>query len=283
MPVRHTHILSIFAIAAAVHALAANPTIQISSAKQQFPWAKTVDITYTVTGVTNKEYVAIFEASYEGSIVGVVTNALDGTGRSATATQSYATQWVPTSTDQRSVAITPYLMKLETGYRMTRASNSWTTPSANSTPDISGDDVSVSYTLPFSFPFYGKQYTTIWINSNGTLNFGGSFNTWSPSASTLSNNVMIAVLWRDLKSGRMYITTNTNYVIFRWSSVYYSGGTAVNIEAKLYKTGKIVISFGSGNANGGMVGISSGTGDVVYDFPSSSLASAQDYVFEPTQ
>ena len=262
---------------------AANPTISISSAKQQFPWSGTVDIAYTVTGVTNKAYAAVFVAKYNNSIVGAVTNVIDGTGKSATATQSYATQWVPTSTDQRSVAITPYLMKLETGYRMTRASNSWTTPSANSTPDISGDDVSVSYTLPFSFPFYGKQYTTIWINSNGTLNFGGSFNTWSPSASTLSNNVMIAVLWRDLKSGRMYITTNTNYVIFRWSSVYYSGGTAVNIEAKLYKTGKIVISFGSGNANGGMVGISSGTGDVVYDFPSSSLASAQDYVFEPTQ
>ena len=94
---------------------AANPTISISSAKQQFPWSGTVDIAYTVTGVTNKAYAAVFVAKYNNSIVGAVTNVIDGTGKSATATQSYATQWVPTSTDQRSVVIKPIIMRANIG------------------------------------------------------------------------------------------------------------------------------------------------------------------------
>ena len=72
--------------------------------------------------------------------------------------------------------------------------------------------------------------------------------------------------------------------MIRWSSVYYSGGTAANLEATLYKSGKIVIALGSGNASGGLVGISSGAGSAVYDNKvGSSLASVQNYVFEPTQ
>ena len=41
------------------------------------------------------------------------------------------------------------------------------------TTGVSGDDVCVSYPLPFDFPFFGRAYNKVWVNSNGTLTFDG--------------------------------------------------------------------------------------------------------------
>lgn len=169
------------------------------------------------------------------------------------------------------------------GYYMTRQANSYSS-SSGSSAGVSGDDTCSSYTLPFTFIYYGKQYNTVWINSNGTLNFDGTFSTYSASAGSLSNRVMIAAMWKDLNtsSGGVYVNQpNSDCVRFRWSGVYYNTSSQVNFSVTLYRDGRIVISHGNGNANGGFVGVSSGVGDAVYQNVSSSLSYANDYVFGP--
>src|SRR5512132_98160 len=38
-----------------------------------------------------------------------------------------------------------------------------------------GDDDSEAVPLPFTFPFYGAAYRSVYVNSDGNLTFGGSF------------------------------------------------------------------------------------------------------------
>ncbi|MBR3222841.1 MAG: SUMF1/EgtB/PvdO family nonheme iron enzyme [Kiritimatiellae bacterium] len=147
-----------------------------------------------------------------------------------------------------------------------------------------GDDSCWTYTLPFAFTFYGKTYSTAYINSNGTIAFDGSFSGYSESLATLKTHPMIAVLWDDLKtsSGNVYVTATADAVTFRWSGVYYSGSTDVNFSATLCSDGTIRLSYGSGNVNGGLIGISPGDGAtalVSAASQSGSMANAVDVVF----
>jgi len=153
------------------------------------------------------------------------------------------------------------------------------------------DDNCWEYTLPFAFPFYGKAYSKAYVNSNGTLAFDASFSACNESLSELKKHVMIAAMWDDLKtsassSDNVYVTKTDDSVTFRWKGTYYSGGTAVNFSVTLSSDGSIRLAYGSGNASGGLVGISAGDG---VDFlvcscsQSGSLANAQDVVIEPVQ
>ena len=167
-------------------------------------------------------------------------------------------------------------------YAMERSDNSFASRGGTSISGTSGDDVCGSYALPFAFPFCGKTYTTVWVNSNGTLNFDGSFTTYSPSESTMRSHAMIAALWRDLRmSSGVYVSgLSGDSVQFQWSGSYYTGGT-VNVSATLYANGRIVIAYGSGNDSGGYVGVSDGAGFILYENVSASLSYARNYVFRP--
>jgi hypothetical protein len=62
------------------------------------------------------------------------------------------------------------------------------------------DDQSQSFTLPFTFRFYGTDYTSVNVSSNGFLNFGTGSNASSPVAipNAAAPNALVAGLWRDL-------------------------------------------------------------------------------------
>lgn len=163
-------------------------------------------------------------------------------------------------------------------YSMTRTANSF--ESVSGTSVVSGDDVCGQYSLPFSFPFFGNTYETVWINSNGTLNFDEYFSDYSVDETSFMNRPMIAAMWRDL-TGSVYVSQQTqDSVTFRWSGSYYSGST-INVSATLYADGRIVVKHGSGNASGGLVGVSDGNGTAIYENISSSLSSTDDFVFTP--
>ena len=152
---------------------------------------------------------------------------------------------------------------------------------------VSGDDNCLSYPLPFDFPFYGKSYNKVWVNSNGTINFGESYNGYAADEATLKTKAMIAVMWKDLRtgSGGVGVATDGNESItFFWNGAsYYSGGAAVNASVTIYSDGTILCSYGNGNASGGFVGISAGDG-VRYrnlGLNGSSLANYDDIRFVP--
>ena len=149
------------------------------------------------------------------------------------------------------------------------------------------DDECWELALPFAFPFYGSTYSTVWVNSNGTLTFDGYFTVLTPDSSVLSQHPMIAALWKDLdtRSGDIYVESSLESVTIRWNGTYYNS-TSVSFSATLYADGTIRLSYGDGTAQGGMIGVSSGNynnTDYILSAASESgsMNNVQDIVFTP--
>ena len=146
---------------------------------------------------------------------------------------------------------------------------------------ISGDDVlSAAVTLPFSFPFYGTNQTTLKACTNGHIQFGtGTSTAYSNAAipSTAVPNNAIYPFWDDMASGTgtgcagaavyYYNDTANNRFIVEWYNMRRSGcGTTNNytVEAILYPDGNIVFQYLTlvGTVNSATIGIENGTGTV---------------------
>ncbi len=128
------------------------------------------------------------------------------------------------------------------------------------------DDSSWQYALPFAFPYYGEEYTTVWICSNGFVNLSGPDNTWSNNQSGLISATRIAPLWDDLRTNfgdtDIYIQTLADRVIIRWDAVTYSGQQPCNFSCALFTDGTIRFEYGDGNQPlTPTVGISKGDGE----------------------
>ena len=173
------------------------------------------------------------------------------------------------------------------GYRESRSVESFSEV-GTAVEDWRKDDYCWELGLPFAFPFYGSTYSAVWVNSNGTLTFDGYFAAYTPDRDVLYQHPMIAALWRDLDmgSGYIYVASNsTESVTIRWSGIYYNS-TSVSFSATLYADGTIRLCYGDGNANGGMIGISSGNFNTPNCILSSasesgSMNNASDIVFSP--
>ena len=103
------------------------------------------------------------------------------------------------------------------------------------------DDSYSTYTLPFTFNFFGMPRTSILISASGAM----SFNTTNPSVTNYCVNTSytsptIAVFWEHFhpSTGGVYTQTfgvspNRRYVV-QWDSVVYSSGTTkVDVRAVL--------------------------------------------------
>ena len=148
------------------------------------------------------------------------------------------------------------------------------------------DDESWSLDLPFAFPFYGGTYTQCHVADNGTIAFDGPFSQWSVDQTVFLSHPMIAPMWADLFGSGMdvHVLETRERVVIRWKSNYYSNGPEVNFSATLYPDGRIVLSYGAGNSDGGFIGISAGDGEtqvVASKSQSGSMANAGDIVFAP--
>lgn len=178
--------------------------------------------------------------------------------------------------------VAPYTWSVApAGYTESRSANSFS--AVGTAKGWKDDDNCWSLTLPFAFPFYGSSYSTVWVNSNGTLTFDGSFGEYSPSTSKFYSKAMIAVLWRDLNtsSGDIYVQSSADAVTIRWSGIYYNS-TAISFSATLHSDGTIRLRYGAGNANGGMIGVSSGNGSsyaLSHVSQSGSMENVADIVF----
>jgi hypothetical protein len=128
------------------------------------------------------------------------------------------------------------------------------------------DDTSWSYTLPFAFPYYGTNYTSVWVCSNGYLDFTSSVADYTNTNAELIAAVRIAAIWDDLvtyNSGQdIYIDSSVGgQVTIRWAAGTYSGGYPCNFSITLYSDGRIRFHYGSGNTGlTPTIGVSSGNG-----------------------
>lgn len=183
------------------------------------------------------------------------------------------------------------------------------TLSTGGTPlGLVGDDkLKLGHTLPFSFPFFGQNFNTVNISTNGSLYFSTPPTRPSGDADDVPSSVvglnefkMIAGLWDDLRTdGRagddVYVVTpDATRIIFRWQGEIYGNGDPpagqppVNFEIELRSNGTILTRYGSGNTSiFPVVGISAGEPEA-YVIPTHtsettpiSLTNAQTVTFTP--
>ena len=146
------------------------------------------------------------------------------------------------------------------------------------------DDESWSLSLPWSFSYYGHNYSSVWVCSNGFLDFTANSAPWSGSDSALEAATRIAPIWEDLTTfipDDVYVTSNSGYVAVRWAAHTFGGGNAVNVEAVLFANGNIEFNYGSSvYANSPEIGISAGDGShyvlSAYDHASSIPANVSE-------
>jgi subtilisin family serine protease len=155
---------------------------------------------------------------------------------------------------------------------------------------LNSDDEYVETLLPFSFPFFGQNFTEVTISTNGALYFGqpppirddGTADDVPSSPGKLGGYRAIAGLWDDLDlrtSSRadagVFQVINANQVIYRYHAKpcnfdgnVCAGGADVNFEIELNSNGVIKMRYGSGNTQlFPTVGIG-GAGQEAYFVPS---------------
>jgi len=134
------------------------------------------------------------------------------------------------------------------------------------------DDNSWNYTLPFAFPYFDETFTSVWVCSNGFIDFGSSSSPWTNSDADLIANQRIAPLWDDLRTDQgggddIYINELApGQVTIRWQAVTYASPNApVNVSVTLYDDGRIRFHYGEENTPiTPTVGISKGDGSAYY-------------------
>ena len=145
----------------------------------------------------------------------------------------------------------------------------------------SGMDQTFELALPFSFDFYGNTYSNCFVDIHGTIYFSPRGSDYEPSETKLAERPMIAALWQDYYPSdvTLAIEDGSDGITVRWHR-----DSDVNYSLTLQADGRIVLKYGEGNVQGGMIGVSAGDG-VRYTLSSrsqtGSMLRADDIVFEP--
>ncbi|HSR53495.1 MAG TPA: hypothetical protein VLV83_21940 [Acidobacteriota bacterium] len=128
-----------------------------------------------------------------------------------------------------------------------------------------GDDDSEEVTLNFNFPFQGGSFPSVFVNSNGSLTFGGGDNDFSESVSEFLNELpRIAMLWDDLspnQGGLVLVDSAATSATVSFQGVpQFLTGDSNNFSVTLNDDGSIAIDYGAVNASDGLVGVTEGGG-----------------------
>lgn len=128
--------------------------------------------------------------------------------------------------------------------------------------NLIGDDKFKSVDLPFTFNFFGIDFQSVTVSTNGALYFGfPSDNDPFSSPRWLNGTRMIAGLWDDLRTDKragddVYLVQDTDRMIFRWQAVTFDnpisptttrGENPVSFEIELRFDGTIITRYGDGN------------------------------------
>jgi Tol biopolymer transport system component/subtilisin family serine protease len=161
------------------------------------------------------------------------------------------------------IASLPVSVSVDDGDPYTMAESAAAPVSTGGTAlNMIGDEVFKQVNLPFGFRFYGTDYYSVTVTTNGTLYFGfPPSQEISNSERWLNGNRMIAGLWDDLRTDRrpgddVYMVQDADRVIFRWQAVTFDfplapgvmrGENPVSFEVELRYDGTISVRYGDGN------------------------------------
>lgn len=177
---------------------------------------------------------------------------------------------------------TPYNVTPSSTYTMTSIPYAALSGGTPVSPTSGDDAVSSAITLPFNFAFFGNYYNTIFIYTNGFVQFGTSTGSTTVYGQMLPNpvapNNVIGGVWEDLNAGVGAITyftvgTSPNQVfVVDFNNVpYFSASGNTKFQIQLYESSNVVEVHVFENSNGGVaqtpvLGIENSIGSVAY-FP----------------
>jgi hypothetical protein len=145
----------------------------------------------------------------------------------------------------------------------------WVDISGIGTPAlIFGDDVSAGpFYIGFDFPFYGREFDSFNVSSNGFISFTSTQSPFvnQPLPNTQAPGNMIAAFWDDLMvpDGRVYVHNDGARLIIQYDTVgRYGYGGPYTFEIILYPGGTIVFQYLSMSSprNSATIGIQDAAG-----------------------
>ncbi len=145
---------------------------------------------------------------------------------------------------------TPYKWDVKMDYN----ENIINTPFPNITAQVlnTGSSGYVIQNLPFQFPFYGKNYSQIYVYADGYIKFDNAVYTFPflVDANLLfRSNKIIAPFLADLTfaAGQgVWYQGDANSITIRWTgSVVNQTNSVVNVALKIYSTGQIEFYYGN--------------------------------------
>ena len=121
-----------------------------------------------------------------------------------------------------------------------------------------GDDVSMQINWSFPFPFYGVNYTSAWISTNGLITFEAANSNWLNQCGSIdATQPLIKVHWDDLVASqtgdceggmpRIKYRDFGDRLVIEWSHVWHFPQSYLDwpftFEAILYADGKIKMQY----------------------------------------
>ncbi len=132
-----------------------------------------------------------------------------------------------------------------------------------------GDDDSVAQTLASSFEFYGRRFTSLFVNSDGNLTFdtADEESTERGLARLASGPPRIAPFFADLDpsaGGRVFFDSAADATTVTWCAVPgFDLPQTITAQAVLFSNGAIEFRFGAADLGDGIVAVSPGGADSV--------------------
>ncbi len=133
------------------------------------------------------------------------------------------------------------------------------------------DDGYQTIPLGITFPFYGTNYTTAYLSTNGFLSFTALTSSYFTNAaipSTALPNNIIAAFWDDLDGrtqGTVHRLTEGNKTTIQFTNWQkYNATGSLTFQIVLFSSGRIMIYYNTMNAvlNSATVGVENATGTV---------------------
>ena len=128
-----------------------------------------------------------------------------------------------------------------------------------------GDDASTaSTTIPFSFPFFGRRFTALFVNSDGNITFEeADHESTERSVTRLTTGVpRIAPFFADLDpsvGGGVFLASAPEAMTVTWCSVPgFDSPLTMTTQASLLPDGAIEFRFGTATLRDGIVALSPG-------------------------
>ncbi len=117
---------------------------------------------------------------------------------------------------------------------------------------ILSDDGAQALPLAFSFPFYDRAYSQVYVHANGFLSFGQAYAGSGYAANQCLPGIMapngaIFALWDDLdptQGGRVAYRSTASYLAIEWRDVPHKSGGASTFQVILLPGGQVRINYG---------------------------------------